>query len=177
MIHEEYVFNHLCHTYWLPLYSSTNQINKYNNNNNKGNVLALLCQGGNSIYHIYICKYIFVFFLPTLVLFWHGNKTKKSTISNQNQAPNMILWRNTIWCVSLKHTLNKYIFVFFLPTLVLFWHENKTKKKHHIKPESSSWHAFTEKYYLMCVLRIHIKQIYICFFPADPSSLWAWEQN
>ena len=51
-------------------------INKYNNNNNKGKVQALLCQGGNSIYHIYIYKYIYIYiyisFLPlppTLVLF------------------------------------------------------------------------------------------------------------
>ena len=101
MIHELYIFNHLCQTYWLPLCTSTNQINKYNNNNNnEGKVLALLCQGGNSIYHIYLYKYIFVFFLPlplTLVLFWYEKKTKKSTISNQNQALDMLLRKNTIW--------------------------------------------------------------------------------
>ena len=39
-------------------------INKYNNNNNKGKMQALLCQGGNSIYHIYIYKYIYIFFFP-----------------------------------------------------------------------------------------------------------------
>ena len=77
-----------------------NQINKYNNNNNNNNnnikekELALLTQGGNSIYHIYIYKCIFFSFLPvppTIVLFWHDDKTKKSTISNQNQAPDMLL--------------------------------------------------------------------------------------
>ena len=31
------IFNHLCQTYWLPLYASTNPINKYNNNNNNNN--------------------------------------------------------------------------------------------------------------------------------------------
>ena len=41
----------------------------------------------------------FFSFLPvptTLVLFWHDDKTKKSTISNQNQAPDMLLKKNTI---------------------------------------------------------------------------------
>ena len=52
------------------------------------------------IIYIYIYKYIFISFLPlpsTLHLFRHEDKTKKSTISNQNQAPNMLLWKNTIW--------------------------------------------------------------------------------
>ena len=74
-------------------------INKYNNNNNKGKVQALLCQGGNSIYRIYIYKYIYFSFLPlppTLLLFQHEDKTKKSTISNQNEAPDMLLRKNTI---------------------------------------------------------------------------------
>ena len=60
-----YIYNHLCQTYWLPLYTSTNQINKYNNNNNNNNKekeLALLSQSGHSSYHIYIYKCIFFFF-------------------------------------------------------------------------------------------------------------------
>ena len=66
-----------------------NQINKYNNNNNNNNnnikekELALLSQSGHSSYHIYIYKCFFFFsLLPTIDLFWHEDKTKKSTISN-----------------------------------------------------------------------------------------------
>ena len=48
------------------LYTSTNQINKYNNinnnNNNKEKELALLSQCGHSSYHIHIYKCIFFFF-------------------------------------------------------------------------------------------------------------------
>ena len=94
---------------WLPLYTSTNQINKYNNNNNNTNnnnnkekELALLSQSGHSSYHIYIYKCFFFSFLlvpKTIVLFWHDDKTKKSTISNQDQAPDMLLQKNTIWHV------------------------------------------------------------------------------
>ena len=60
-------------------------------------------QGGNSIYRIYIYKYIYIYIyfsflplLPTLLLFQHEDKTKKSTISNQNEAPDMLLRKNTI---------------------------------------------------------------------------------
>ena len=51
---------------------------------------------------VIIYTYINVFFfsfLPmplSIVLFWHDDKTKKSTISNQNQAPDMLLQKNTI---------------------------------------------------------------------------------
>ena len=55
----------------FPLYTSTNQINKYNNNNNNNNSkekeLALLSQSGHSSYHIYIYKCIFFFFLASVV--------------------------------------------------------------------------------------------------------------
>ena len=82
-----------------------NQINKYNNNNNNNNnnikekELALLSQSGHSSYHIYIYKCFFFSFLPvplTIDLFWHEDKTKKSTISNQNQAPQILLQKNTV---------------------------------------------------------------------------------
>ena len=38
--------------------------------------------------------------LPTIALFWHDDKTKKSTISNQNQALDMLLQKK-------KKTKNK----------------------------------------------------------------------
>ena len=83
-----------------PLHLNQPIINKYNtNNNNKEKELVLLSQGGNSSYHIYIYRCIFFSFLPmplTIVLFWHDDKTKKSTISNQDQAPDMLLQKNTI---------------------------------------------------------------------------------
>ena len=124
-----YIFNHLCQTYWLPLYTSTNQINKYNNNNNNNNKekeLALLSQSGNSSYHIYIYRCIFFSFLPmplTIVLFWHDDKTKKSTISNQNHAPDMLLQKNTIWHVYFTFviiTLPTYTITFLLYTKTQF---------------------------------------------------------
>ena len=85
-----------------PLHLNQPIINKYNNNNNNNNKekeLVLLSQSGNSSYHIYMYKCFFFSFLPvppTIVLFWHDDKTKKSTISNQNHAPDMLLQKNTI---------------------------------------------------------------------------------
>ena len=51
------------------------------------------------IIYTYINVFSFSFLLvpPTIDHFWHEDKTKKSTISNQNQVPAMLLQKNSIW--------------------------------------------------------------------------------
>ena len=47
--------------------------------------------------YINVFSFSFLPMLPTIDHFWHEEKTKKSTISNQNQAPDMLLQKNSIW--------------------------------------------------------------------------------
>ena len=58
--------------------------------------------------------YFFFSFLlvpPTIILFWHEDKTKKSTVSNQSQAPDMLYRKillDTYFTSVIYHTTDQH---------------------------------------------------------------------